>query len=269
MVIPTRLTEEDLDFLVRTVATRRQDYDHIKSIVRDKAGLLEPMLGEGQLFQRVMAEEAWARLSPYLFFSILLRQAWRDLGKEAYTLERLSAAQRLPVFDSHRVSLLLEDPEVREYLVDMLASFSRAESAVVYHRQRGKLYRRSFSDMDMDDMLELSQGVAPQFRFSFYKRIADIALFIVGVFPDCAADALAPGSSRLRLAGRRLRTLEEYQEEGRRFYQLAAEQGEGEPKVLSALGKIAQNFELAKKPLSLVSERYIPFSRFGWFSPAV
>lgn len=269
MVVPTRLTEEDLDFIVGTVATRRQDHDQVKAIVRGKADLLEPMLGEERLFHRVMAEEAWVKISPYLFFSLLLRQAERDLGRESYTLERLGPAHRLPVFDSQRVSLLLEDITVREYLVDMLTSFTRVESAVIYYRRRGRLYRRTFSDMDMDDLLELNQSVAPPFRFPICKRIADVALFIVGLFPDYAGTASLRGWLHPRLVGRRLRTLEDYQEEGRNFYHLAAELGEEQRQPVGAMLKIAESFELAKKPLNLVSERYIPFSRLRWFSPAL
>lgn len=35
------------------------------------------------------------------------------------------------------------------------------------------------------------------------------------------------------------------------------------------LAKMAHNFDLARKPLNLVSERYIPFARFQWFTPSL
>ena len=38
------LSESDLRFLVKSVATSRRDYDHIVNLIRDKEDLLEPML---------------------------------------------------------------------------------------------------------------------------------------------------------------------------------------------------------------------------------
>jgi hypothetical protein len=266
MVAPGQLTEQDLDFVVETVASQRLDREQVKGIVRDKADFMEVMLEDERLFRRVMEEDVWVRISPYLLFSVLLRQARKDMHSGGYTLERLGPSQLLPVFDGARVAGLLEDGEVPDYLSDMLTSFTRVHSTVVYFRHRGRTHRRSFSDMDMDDMMELSQGVEPEYRFSFFKRIGDIAMFLVGIFPEYVAAASAGVDQRPRLAGRRLRTAEEYQEEGSRFYLMAAECAPPESRVGGLLCKMADNFDLARKPLNLVSERYIPFSRLQWFA---
>ncbi|MEE9203273.1 MAG: hypothetical protein V3U31_08775 [Dehalococcoidia bacterium] len=269
MVAPGQLTEQDLDFVVETVAPQRGDREQVKDIVRDKADFIEVMLEDGRLFRRVMEEEAWVRISPYLLFTVLLRQARKDMHSSGYTLERLGTSHYLPVFDGALVAGLLEDGEVRDYLSDMLISFTRVHSTVVYFRHRGRTQRRSFSDMDMDDMVELSQGVEPEYRFPFFKRIGDIAMFLVGIFPEYVAAASAGAQHRPRLAGRRLRTAQEYQEEGSRFYLMAAECAPPESRVGGLLCKMADNFDLARKPLNLVSERYIPFSRLQWFAPSL
>ncbi len=269
MVAPGQLTEQDLDFVVETVASQRQDREQVKDIVRDKADFMDVMLEDERLFRRVMEEEAWVRISPYLLFTVLLRRARKDLHSGGYTLERLGPSQLLPVFDGPLVASLLEDGEVRDYLSAMLTSFTRVHSTVVYFRHRGRTHRRSFSDMDIDDMVELSQGVEPEGRFPFFKRIGDIAMFLVGIFPEYVAAASAGAHQRPRLAGRKLRTAEEYQEEGRRFYLMAAECAPPGGGAGELLGKMAGNFDLARKPLNLVSERYIPFSRFQWFAPSV
>jgi hypothetical protein len=261
------MTEQDLDFVVETVATQRQDREQVKAIVRDKADFIEVMLDDQRLFRRVMEEEAWVRISPYLLFTVLLRQARKDIHSGGYTLERLGSSHSLPVFDGALVAGLLEDAEVRDYLTAMLTSFTRVHSTVVYFRQRGRTHRRSFSDMDMDDMVELSQGVEPEYRFPFFKRIGDIAMFLVGIFPEYVAATSAVAYRRPRLAGRKFRTAEEYQEEGRQFYLMAAECAPPESQAGELLGKMADNFDLARKPLNLVSERYIPFARFQWFAP--
>lgn len=269
MVAPGQLTEHDLGFVVETVSTQRQDRERVKDIVRDKADFLDVMLDDHRLFRRVMDEEVWERISPYLLFTILLRQARRDLQSSGYTLERLGASGRLPVFDAPQVASLLRDGEVRDYLSRLLTSFTRVHSTVVYFRHRGRLHRRSFSDMDMDDMEELAYGVEPEYRFPFFKRIADIALFLTGVFPEYVAASSAAAPQRPRLAGGRLRTAQEYQQEGRQFYLMAAECAPPGSEAADILCKMAHNFDLARKPLNLVSEHYMPFARFQWFAPSL
>ena len=49
-----RLTEADLKFVVETVATKRRDHDHIIGLVRDKDDLLEPMLEDPKLAERLI-----------------------------------------------------------------------------------------------------------------------------------------------------------------------------------------------------------------------
>ena len=51
------LTESDLRFVVETVATRRRDYDHIAQLLRDKEDLLEPMLGDPKLIERLFRDQ--------------------------------------------------------------------------------------------------------------------------------------------------------------------------------------------------------------------
>src|SRR5262245_40681987 len=79
------LTESDLRFLVETVATSRRDYDHIVDLVRDKEDLLEIMLEDPKLTERILREEeALVRISPHLLFTLLLRRLRKELDKEAY-----------------------------------------------------------------------------------------------------------------------------------------------------------------------------------------
>ncbi|HZT23856.1 MAG TPA: hypothetical protein VFB55_13200, partial [Verrucomicrobiae bacterium] len=67
-----RLTEADLKFIVETVATRRQDHDHIVELVRDKDDLLETMLDDPKLAERLLNDPAaFVRVSPALLFAVL------------------------------------------------------------------------------------------------------------------------------------------------------------------------------------------------------
>ena len=48
-------------------------------------------------------------------------------------------------------------------------------------QERGTWHKRRFSDIDLDDMVELARIIDPEMRPALYKRIADIALFLSGI----------------------------------------------------------------------------------------
>lgn len=50
-------SESDLRFLVETEATNRRDYDQIVNLVRDKEDLLEPMLDDPKITERLFLDE--------------------------------------------------------------------------------------------------------------------------------------------------------------------------------------------------------------------
>lgn len=123
--------------------------------------------------------------------------------------------QAIPVFDTAKVVELLARPEVLDYLSQMLASCTRIQSYTVPMRaRRGILRRVRYNDMDIDSLVRFCATADESHRFSFYKRIADVCLFISGLFP---------GSGEMRpLSVRRLRrSPEDYEREGRQFYGLA------------------------------------------------
>src|SRR6185437_6384922 len=126
------LTDSDLRFVVETVATKRRDYDHIVDLIRDKEDLLDPMLEDPRLSERLFREaEALIRVSPHMLFSIFLRRLRRELEKEAYILEVNTKGKRIPIFEGPAVAEMLSEREVRDYLVEMLCSFVRTNSGVI------------------------------------------------------------------------------------------------------------------------------------------
>lgn len=257
----TRISESDLRFLVETVATRRTDHESLVELLRDKPDILDRMLDDDNLFRRLSAdEESIVRVSPWLLFTILLRQAAKEMPNYSYTMERVSGSQRLPVFDGSRVSELVQDRSVVDYLAEMLTSFVRTDSAVFYYKSGRRYRRRSFSDMDVDDMIALAGAVSDENRFPFYRRIGDICLFIVGVFPEHAAveDMAEPASRRRPGLRRQRRSFGEYEAEAVRFYRLAAAHPTAEHAGLRfVLETLADNFGLARKPLTFMVDHYI------------
>ena len=255
-----RLTESDLKFVVETVATRRRDHDHIIDLVRDKDDLLEPMLEDSKLAERLINDlEILVRVSPYLMFSVFLRRVRRDLAGQSFVLDRDARGKPIPVFEAARAGELLGDPPMREYLAEMLCSFVRTNIAVLYRQEGRGWQERKFSDMDMDDMMALCQLVESELKPRFYKRIADIALFLTGIYPDHASAFVRKPRSQ------DWRVVPDYEREGRRFYTLAARKTEP-PGPVSVFEQLAEQFTLAREALNTLSDRYLKPLRTRYFN---
>ncbi len=257
-----RLSESDLRFVVETVATKRRDYDHIVSLVRGKDDLLEPMLEDPKLAERLFNEqEVFVRASPYLFFAVLLRRVRRDLEGQAFVLEPDTRGKRIPVFEAPQAAEFLGEPALREYLVEMLCSFVRTNTGVLWWKERGAWRKRKFSDLDMDDLIALCQLVEPALKPHLYKRIADLALFLAGIYPDQASRWIRGPRSQTASP----RTVPDYEREGRQFYTLAAREHEL-PWPASVFEGLAEKFTHARQTLNALSDRYLKPLRERYFA---
>jgi hypothetical protein len=255
------LSESDLRFLVETVATSRRDHDHIVNLVRGKEDLIEPMLEDPKLVERLFREEeAFVRISPHLLFSVLLRRVRMDLEKETYVFEVESGGKRIPVFEAPAVAELLSDKQICDYLAQMLASFVRTNSGVIYWKERGAWHKKKFSDIDIDDMMELARIIDPEMRPALYQRIADLALFLSGIFPDHATRL--PARPTTVFSSRR--TLKDYEQQGERFYRVAQRETE-QDQARPILATLADQFTLARRALNSLSDRYLKTFRGQYF----
>jgi hypothetical protein len=255
------LSESDLRFLVETVATNRRDYDHIVNLVRDKEDLLEPMLADPKLVERLFRDtEAFVRISPHMLFSVLLRRVQMDLEKETYVFEIEPKGKRIPVFEATAVAELLSNKQARDYLVELLASFVRTNSGVIYWKERGAWHKKRFSDIDIDDMVELARIIDPEMRPALYRRIADLTLFLSGIFPDHAT-LFAAHPTGMISAGR---TLKDYEQQGKRFYR-AAERETDQDQLRPIFARLAEQFILARRALNTLSDRYLKAYRARYF----
>jgi len=268
----TEFSESDVRFIVETVDPRLlARFDTIKGDAAIVEGILDQEAGT--LFQRLMVmkeEDVMTGVSPRLLFEVLLRRALTELQTQSYTLER-TASQTIPVFDTRDVAQFLGTRTVLRYLADMLSSFTRTESFVLPIRVRKGVWRRiRFSDMDIDSLVRLCEAVDEEHRFTYYKRIADVCLFIPGMFPEhvnpdppypTARDARPQSFRRVsRSAG-------DYEEEGRRFYKLAAEHENASVLELEeTLWQLHERFHLAKKPLNHISANFLQFKRERLFT---
>ena len=259
-----RLSERDLDFLVDTVSPEVRDKPHLKQIIREDKDFRNTFIGDVKVFRRVMREdEILLKISPAMFFEILLRKAAEDLSRVGYTFEK-TRTMSIPVFDTQDLVSLLNRESLLIYLADMLSSFTRVESYAVSIRIRKGVWRKiRFNDLDIHSLMNLCDVVDDAYRFRLYKRIGDICLFILGVFPVYAErDYRYPASGQLRprIAGRRRVSPQDYEKEGRRFYRMAAEHRTALELELSAVfWSLHENFQKAKKPLNFIADHYLSY----------
>ena len=126
------LTDKDLDFIIETVAPEVTDKLRLKQILIEDAQFRAEFLSDERIFNRVIGEkEVFLKISPALFFEILLRKALKDLKKQGYTWEK-EAHMNIPIFDVSEVVGFLDNEEHIAYLAVMRSSFSRVENYTVY-----------------------------------------------------------------------------------------------------------------------------------------
>lgn len=265
-----RWPERDIEFLIETVSSEVTDKWRLKQIIREDEDFRNRFISEETVFRRVMDdEEILLKISPTLFFEILLRKAVTVLEEKTYTLEKTNT-MRIPIFDSHDVVDLLHKESLLVYLADMLSSFTRIESYTVSFRVKKGVWKKiRFNDLDIHSLMSFAGIVEEPLRLNFYKRIADICLFIPGIFPEHAKyEHRYPLSRQLRpnLRGRTRISPEEYDKEGQKFYKLAAAHPSAEELNLSeTFLALHGNFQKAKKPLNFISEHYLQYKRHQMF----
>jgi hypothetical protein len=264
-------SDDDLQFLVRVLMPETEDRQKMARVIRDDAEILEGVLADERVFRRMLADPlSVLRVSPALFFAILLARVRSDLEHEPYTFER-SRRLSMVLFDVPQIVELLDDRQLRAYLTELLVSFVRINSYSFSVRIRPGLWRRvRFSDFDIDSLVRYCNAIDESERFPVYKRIADVCLFTLGIFSAPAPEDSSPDV--LKMLGMRVkanRNQDDYVSEGVAFYRLAARHGDvrarGRSEVFSTL---ADKFTLAVKPLAVMSARYLqPFKDSVFLQP--
>lgn len=264
------LSDRDLDFIVDQASPGSGSKDGLKRLIVEDDEFRKALVGDERVFVAVTSDEdILLKLSPHLYFEVLLRRAQVDIESASHTLEH-AGRDRVPVFDAREVSALLDKPGVLLYLADMLASFTRVHSYVVPVRRRRGIRRKTrYSDMDFDSLVSMCASADEDSRFAFYKRIADLCLFITGVFPGSAQRPSPPGLPG-GTGARTQRGIDEYEREGVRFYGLAGEHPAARTLGLAdVFGLLREDFTSARKPLSYIAGQYLHSSGKRLFgSPA-
>ena len=248
-------TNEDLDLVVHETAPNVQDTERLKALIREDEPFRKALLSDERVFNRLTSLNGeLLGVSLALYFEVLLRKAASDLAEVGHTVER-TGRETVVVFDTDEVVDLLSDEGMVEYLAQMLASFSRINSFTVRVRVKPHVWhRRRYSDMDIDSMVRMYEHVEEEQRFGLLKRLGDLCLFILGVFPEHAASA----TTSTWVSRTRRRRAEDYITEGKRFYKAAAEHpGAVVAGVVAPLETLHQQLVTAAKPLTFIADHYM------------
>ena len=260
-------SDVDLAFVTSNEQRRRSDLNELRlSLVHDEQ-LRSDVLGDERLFQRVLnLDDAFIRISPRLFFEILLRRAVLELSKAVYIRE-WEGGDRVPVFIGDREVRPVGTPSVIDYLSDMLASFTKINNHTARVRVRRGVWRKNrYSDLDVPSLLRLASETDEADRLSVYKRAADASLLILGVFPDFATSATHhPGTGALRRRGARLST-EEYEHVAAKVYKLAAEHPSADEWFSDVASTLSNHVIDAKRPLNHLAARFLRLRRGEFFA---
>ena len=260
-------TDGDLDFLVSIVLPGLSNALSVREAIRNDPAYRKAIVSDERVFSQVINDkESFLKISPSLYFEVLLRRAQKDLISSSYTIER-EGRGNIPVFDTGKVAGFLDTPNMLEYLANMLASFTRIRSFVVPVRVRKGIRRRvRYNDMDVDSLIDFAARADESERFSYYKRIGDVCLFLTGLFRDSTYSQKSHFGSnfqsgtypRTTLVRKRRRSVEEYESEGRRFYRLAEEHPTASVLELTDVFSVLRDeFSAARKPLAFLAARYL------------
>ncbi len=263
------------------------------SRIKDDPELLDYLLSSDDVYEALFDPHGrpLVNVSPFLGFAVLVHRSAVSITATKFVTEWVGPRKRVPLLDTTKAREVLQDPEGRIFLAELLASFTHVTSGVIVSGSRGgPLTRRRFSELDLSSLVELADSATEETRAHVVKRIGDLALLLAGVFPDYAgsmlersvrfrgavARALARTGAQVRGAeldpddlryyraeGSALRVLDELASAS--YSYLLRSTMEGTAGVSRSFVMVANDAESARRALNFVADRYLFEYRSSWF----
>lgn len=146
-----QFTAGDIDFISAVLGKKKQSTSFLASLLSDLDSR-DLILDDEELFRALLEQRGCLRVSPHLYFYVLVRHVLRQSG--------------------------LDDRSVADYVAELLTEFSREE------RTRCVL-RGQLQPMDyFFEMLTALQTADDYTAFCLRAHIGNHSLFFSGVFPD-------------------------------------------------------------------------------------
>ena len=273
------LTQADL----RLLDALQPDAGGVRTPLAHDTAAIERLLADPRAFEAVfgpagVTDGRPVLVSPFLAFGLAVHRAAADLALVGYLPERSGLRQRVPVFDAPQLRDFLDSAARRQFLAELLASFTRVASGRYRVRSGGRSRTRRFSELDPVRLAGMLEAVPEESRPGIYRRLGDVSLFLAGVFPDYAAgqalgpldagrllrSARVPAAERDGLAAAPPLELLEYL--GARWYRAALAVAPVRTANLAVVGEVAARFRQARRILNHVADRYLLGPDSPWFA---
>ncbi|WP_433555133.1 hypothetical protein ACQPWY_21085 [Pseudonocardia xinjiangensis] len=258
------LTDRDLLTLARGRA------DQVPALRRAPALVLDlldrPGVADAVLAAQGEKEGRFSYVSPFLVFAAAVHRVGNSIVGSVHVTDRAGPRSRVPVFDGPVLAAFATEPRHRLFLAELLASYARVASGVVWRRGEQGWRRQRWDELDLPRLAALLDAVPAGQQPGVWRRIGDGALFLAGVFPEYAERSLGLVEvARLqRATGLQLSSAEgdvgELLEElaGRAYERVGA----GVPRAVVGTPR------LARRVLTLVADRYLfPMTDDGFLPP--
>jgi hypothetical protein len=259
-----------------------QDLHEAARALRSNPRLVADALDRPGTFERLLAagrgEEPLVEASPFLLFAAGVHRASYDLASATFVPDWVAPRRRLPVLDAARLRDFVADPRHKLFLTELLTSFVRVTSGVLWVQSRNTWRRQRYSELDPVQFAALLEVVAEHERPGIYRRLGDLALFLTGVFPDHSATNLLGRFDVARLlrsttSGRppadvtdELGAVALLEGLGVRWYKIACTTAPPYAgPSLEVVSSIASHFQDARRVLNYVTEQYLFRHRGHWF----
>jgi hypothetical protein len=268
------LPDRDLALLARVAG--RGGAGPAVARLRAQPGLVEELLADPATYAAVFERQTADPLlvaSPFLVFALAVARTAAELETATFVPERVGPRQRVVVFEAAALRGFLASSARRLFLAELLASYVHLASGSVWVRTGRGWRRRRYNELDPVRLAGLLDVVPEADRAGIWRRLGDLALFLTGVFPDHAGQAVfgPVRTARLRRAAGlpagdgpddAVALLEHL---GRRWYRLAGRAAAAPTAGLAVVGEVADRFGQARRVLNLLTDRHLFAHRARWF----
>ena len=274
------LSRRDLEVLAETAGGKPAD---ARARLVEQPAAIDALLGSPLLFERLFVSGGSLEpgVSPFLVFGVLVMRSAADLERASFVPEWSAPHKRLPVFDHTGLRDFLGDGGRRFFLIELLSSFTRVAGGVWWERTARGFRRHRYSELDLIQLTEFTRRAPASIRPALWRRLADVALFLAGVFPDHTAEhpdrperlmllarsaGLQGVEPALVVAGNES-VLRFHEGLAQRWYRRALEEvPEKERGPLGYLGDVADRIPHARRVLNYISDRHLFRLEQGWLT---
>lgn len=212
-------TAEDFSFITEALAEERHNRVALADLLSDE-DMLDRILDHTVLFQRVMENRGFTKISPYLYFYVLSRRTLLD----------------------HNIT----DRGIADYISSLLAEFSSSQRMFSPSSHHEKQYHY-LVDM-LSDFMDASSWEA----FLIRSHVGNYALFMTGMFPDYVYNKAT--------YGRKAPGFDYYEQMGSSSFRWAAQNKfAAEYRLVEILSELANQFRQVRIAMNKLADEYLSF----------